>query len=95
MIDLDPVLELTGKRTVSVDFIGITTGVNADLVLSVGPGKKWSQLPPVGGTWTAAQDVEFDLTALTASCKAGLSEVHGVGMWTHAGVHTYGSLIAQ
>ncbi len=95
VIDLNPAVDLTGKAKVSVDFLGTTTGVNAELVLNVGPGWEWCQIAPVSGTWSTAQHVEFDLTTMTASCQAGLSEVHRVGMWTHSGVHTYDNLIAE
>ncbi len=95
VIDLDPAIDLSGKTKVSVDFLGTTTGVNAELVLQVGPGWEWCQIAPVAGTWTDPAHVEFDLDTLSLSCQAGLSEVHRVGMWTHAGTHMYDNLIAE
>lgn len=95
VVDLSPAVDLSGKTRVAVDFLGTTTGVNAELVLQVGAGWEWCQLAPIAGTWTTPAHVEFDLGGLSPSCQADLTEVHRIGMWTHAGVHTYDNLIAK
>jgi mannan endo-1,4-beta-mannosidase len=90
VITLPQALDLTGRTKMSVDFLGTTTGVNAELILQVGPSWTWCQVAPISGTWTEPKTEEFDLTPC-----GDLSEVHAVGMWTHAGVHLYDDVVAR
>jgi mannan endo-1,4-beta-mannosidase len=92
---LPAALDLSGKDSVTIDFVGTTTGVNAEFAFKVGSGWEWCQVAPVSGTWNTPKEVTVDLSSLTGSCAAGLSDVHAIGIGMQTGVHTYDNLKAN
>lgn len=95
LYDLPASLDLSGKDSLTIDFVGTDSGVNPEFVIQGGSGWDWCQQAPVVGTWNTPTQVTLDLSAFTGTCAANLSDVHRIGIGMQAGVHTYDNLKAN
>jgi mannan endo-1,4-beta-mannosidase len=81
-------LDLSTRTQLTYDLVS-TTGTNASLVLQLGPGWDWCEIASGDGWLNAprvgANPVKFDLTALSASCKAQLGQAHGMYLSFNSG----------